>query len=48
MHDFLSLLPLVIITTGAILLMLLSTFETTKLEVASYISMGFYGVAFFV
>ena len=48
MHDFLSLLPLVIITTGAILLMLLSTFEATKVEVASYISMGFYGVAFFV
>lgn len=48
MHDFLSLLPLVIITTGAILLMLLSTFEATKVEVASYISMGFYGAAFFV
>ena len=48
MHDFLSLLPLVIITTGAILLMLLSAFESTKVEVASYISMAFYGVAFFV
>ncbi|PHR25869.1 MAG: NADH-quinone oxidoreductase subunit N [Desulfotalea sp.] len=48
MHDFLSLLPLVIITTGAILLMLLSAFESTKVEIASYISMGFYGVAFFV
>jgi NADH-quinone oxidoreductase subunit N len=48
MHDFLSLLPLIIITAGAVLLMLLSTFENTKVETASYISMGIYGVAFFV
>lgn len=48
MHDFLSLLPLVIVTIGAILLMLLSTFDSIKVEVASLISMGFYGVAFFV
>ena len=48
MHDFLSLLPLIIITAGAILLMLLATREETKVEIASYISMGFYGVAFFV
>lgn len=48
MHDFLSLLPLIIITAGAILLMLLATREETQVEIASYISMGFYGVAFFV
>jgi len=48
MHDFLSLLPLIILTSGAILLMLLATCEEIKVEVASYISMGFYGAAFFV
>lgn len=48
MYDFLSLLPLIIITSGAILLMLLAAFEKSEVEIASYISMGFYGVAFFV
>ena len=48
MHDFLSLLPLIILTLGAVLLMLLSTCEEMKVEVASYISMGIYGAVFFV
>lgn len=48
MYDFLSLLPLIILTSGAILLMLLATREETDVEIAAYISMGFYGVAFFV
>lgn len=48
MHDFLLLLPLIIIGSGAILLMLLSAFEKVQIETASYISMGFYGVAFFI
>jgi NADH-quinone oxidoreductase subunit N len=48
MNDFLSLLPLLIISSGAILLMLLAAFETSRLETASYVSMGFFGVAFLV
>jgi len=48
MHDFLSILPLLIICAGAILLMLLSAFEKLQVEVASYVSMGFFGAAFFV
>ncbi len=48
MHDFLSILPLLIIVGGAILLMLLAAFEKVQVEIASYISMGFFGVAFFV
>jgi len=48
MHDFVSLLPLIIVTSGAILLMLLSAFEKIKVDLAALISMGFYGVAFFV
>jgi len=46
MHDFMSLLPLIIIGSGAILLMLLSAYEKVQVEIASYISMGFFGVAF--
>lgn len=48
MHDFLSIFPLLIILGGAILLMLLAAFEKVQVEIAAYISMGFYGVAFFV
>lgn len=48
MYDFMSLLPLIIIGAGAIVLMLLSAYERIHLDTASYISMGFFGVAFFV
>jgi len=48
MNDFLSLLPLLIVSSGAILLMLLAAFEKSRLETASYVSMGFFAVAFFV
>lgn len=48
MHDFLSFLPLLIICSGAILLMLLSAFEKIQIEIASFVSMGFFGAAFFV
>jgi NADH-quinone oxidoreductase subunit N len=48
MHDFLSFLPLLIICSGAILLMLLSAFEKISIEIASFVSMGFFGAAFFV
>ncbi|MGB3223506.1 MAG: NADH-quinone oxidoreductase subunit N [Desulforhopalus sp.] len=48
MLDFLSFLPLLIVVAGAILLMLLSAFEKIQVEIASYVSMGFFGVAFFV
>ena len=48
MHDFLSILPLLIIVGGAILLMLLAAFEKIQVEIAAYISMGFFAVAFFV
>lgn len=48
MHDFMSLLPLIIISSGAILLMLLSAYEKIPVETASFVSMGFFGAAFFV
>lgn len=48
MNDFLSLLPLLIVCSGAILLMLLAAFQKAHLETASYVSMLFYGVAFVV
>lgn len=48
MQDFLSFLPLLIITAGAILLMLLSAYEKIQVEIASFVSMGFFGAAFFV
>lgn len=48
MHDFLSILPLLIIVGGAILLMLLSAFEKIQVEIASFVSMGFFAAAFFV
>ena len=48
MHDFLSILPLLIIVGGAILLMLLAAFEKIQVEIASFISMGFFAAAFFV
>ena len=48
MNDFLSLLPLIIIGSGAILLMLVSAFEKCRLETASYISLGFFAAAFFI
>jgi NADH-quinone oxidoreductase subunit N len=48
MYDFTSLLPLIIIGTGAIGLMLLSAYERIQVDTASYVSMGFFGAAFFV
>ena len=48
MNDFVSLLPLLTICSGAILLMLVSAFDKVKLETASYISLGFFAVAFFI
>jgi len=48
MNDFLSLLPLLIICSGGIVLMLLSVLETMNTETASYVSLGFFGIAFFV
>ncbi len=48
MNDFLSLLPLLTIGTGAILLMIMSAFEKLRLETASYVSLGFFAVAFFI
>lgn len=48
MNDFLSLLPLIVICTGAILLMLLAAFEKTRLETAAHLSMGIFAGAFFV
>ena len=48
MHDFLILLPLLIIGAGGISLMLLSAYEKCSLESGANISMGFFAVAFFV
>ncbi len=48
MNDFLSLLPLIIIGSGAILLMLLAAYEKISIERTSFVSMAIYGVAFFV
>lgn len=48
MNDFLSLLPLLIVSTGAILLMLLAAFEKNRLETSAYVSMGFFAAAFFI
>ncbi len=48
MNDFISLLPLIIVCSGAILLMLLAAFEKSRLETAAYLSMGFFAIAFFV
>jgi len=48
MCDFTSLLPLIIIGSGAILLMLLAAFESIELETSSYICMGFFAAAFLV
>ncbi len=44
--DIVLLLPLVIVTLGAILLMLLSAFETIRIEVASALCMGVFATAF--
>ena len=48
MNDFLSLLPLIIIGSGAILLMLLAAYEKISIEITSFASMAIYGIAFFV
>lgn len=48
MNDFLSLLPLLTICSGAILLMIMSAFEKLRMETASLISMGFFAAAFFI
>ena len=48
MNDFSSLLPLIIVCSGAILLMLLAAFEKARLEVAASLCMVFFALAFFV
>ena len=48
MNDFLSLLPLIIICAGGILLMLLSAFDTFKVDNGPLVSMGFCAAAFAV
>lgn len=47
MHDFASLLPLLITGAGAILLMLYAICPKAEQERASYISMAFFAAAFF-
>jgi NADH-quinone oxidoreductase subunit N len=42
MIDFVLLLPLLIVGSGAILLMLLSAFEKVETEIASYVGMGIF------
>jgi len=46
--DIVYLLPLFTVTIGAILLMLLSAFESIRLEVASALSIGIFAVAFVI
>jgi len=46
--DIVYLLPLFTVTIGAILLMLLSAFESIRIEVASALSVGIFAVAFIV
>ncbi len=48
MHDFVSLLPLIIVGSGAILLMLLAAYGKIEVKLAALISMAFYAAAFFV
>ncbi|MFN2353212.1 MAG: NADH-quinone oxidoreductase subunit N [Desulfopila sp.] len=48
MIDFALLLPLLVIGSGAILLMLLSAFDTIESEVAGYVGMAVFLVGFFV
>ncbi len=48
MIDFVLLLPLLIVGSGAIFLMLLSAFEKIETEIASYVGMGVFLLAFFV
>jgi proton-translocating NADH-quinone oxidoreductase, chain N len=47
-NDLMLLMPLIIVGTGAILLMLASTCDKLTHELAAYVSAGFFGVAFFV
>ena len=46
--DLVFLLPLVTVTIGAILLMLLSAFEKIRIEVSSALAMGIFAVAFLI
>lgn len=46
--DIVFLLPLVTVTIGAILLMLLSAFESIRIEVSSALAMGIYALAFVI
>lgn len=46
MTDFLLMLPLLIVGSGAILLMLLSAFERLEVEIASYVGMAIFILAF--
>ncbi len=48
MHDFLSLLPLVIIGSGALLLMLSAAYKKISIEATAVITMAVFAVAFLV
>jgi len=48
MHDLMVILPLIIVGAGAILLMLLASFQSLSKEAMSIVTMGIYAFAFFV
>ena len=48
MHDLMVILPLIIVGAGAILLMLLASFENLSKEAMSILTMGVFAFAFFV
>ena len=48
MHDLMVILPLIIVGAGAILLMLLASFESLSKEIMSILTMGVFAFAFFV
>ena len=45
-NEFMLLMPLIIVTVGAIALMLVSAYEKVTVEQAAYGSMGVFGIAF--
>ena len=48
MHDLMVIIPLIVVGAGAILLMLLASFQTLSKEALSILTMGIFGFAFFV
>ncbi len=48
MHDLMVILPLIIVGAGALLLMLLASFQSLSKESMSILTMGIFGFAFFV